>query len=381
MLAELRKAGVGGQRIRSQRIESSREGTDETPLPDVLQLFGQRFVIDSFVLSKVVFDSIVFRGQKQERGMPSGLDVMAALGNDEAVSLLQPDLDAFHYSANLLAARMLVKQRPPESWRQSVYDVWLDALSKLDGVPDRGAFPQAMRGLAWQAKELQTQLGSWAELRHDTILYAKQSYTAVASCEYPTGYVEPYPEVFARVARFATEMKRRLDAGALTQQGVGEFLDRFAGTVRRLESLARRELAGEEFTGDEKDFVKTTIEVHVESGGGCGGGFVRYSGWYPTLLYGSPPAEWAPTVADVHTGPNGVLEEGVGDVNFLVVAIDNGGDRAAYVGPVYSYYEFTSPERLTDEEWQQRIGAGQLPERPPWTRSFQAKPLRRQLGR
>jgi hypothetical protein len=61
-------------------------------------------------------------------------------------------------------------------------------------------------------------------------------------------------------------------------------------------------------------------------------------------------------------------------------AIDNAGDRAAYVGPVYSYYEFPSRERLTDEEWQQQIQAGTLPERPAWTRSFQATAVR-QLAR
>jgi Protein of unknown function (DUF3160) len=36
------------------------------------------------------------------------------------------------------------------------------------------------------------------------------------------------------------------------------------------------------------------------------------------------------------------LEVGVGDVDVLIVAVDNGRDRAAYVGPVYSYYEFAS---------------------------------------
>jgi hypothetical protein len=379
MFAELRKAGAGGQRIRSQRIESSPWGTDETPLPDIMQLFGQRFVLDSFVLSKVVFDSIVFKGEKQERFMPAGLDVMAALGNDEATALLKPELEKYNYSANLLAARSLVKRRAPESWRASAYDTWLDLLSTLHNVPERGAVPEAMRGRAWQHKELQTELASWAELRHDTILYAKQSYTAVPLCEYPTGYVEPYPELFARVAFWAEELKRRLDAANLTPQSAGTFLDSFAGTIRKLEKLARKELASDPFSGEEKKFIKETIDVH-RVGGGCGG-YTQYSGWFPTLFYGGSPDAWEPTIADVHTSGTTVLEVGVGDANFLVVAIDNAGDRAAYVGPVYSYYEFTSPERLTDEAWQQRIGAGQLPERPAWVQSFQARAVPRQLRR
>jgi hypothetical protein len=66
-------------------------------------------------------------------------------------------------------------------------------------------------------------------------------------------------------------------------------------------------------------------------------------------------------------------------VNFLVAAIDSRGDRAAYVGPIYSYYEFTSPKRLTDEDWRGRIKSGDLPHRPEWVGAFQAKPEHRYL--
>ena len=37
----------------------------------------------------------------------------------------------------------------------------------------------------WGRRLVNTQLGSWSELRHDTILYAKQSYTAGMVCEFP----------------------------------------------------------------------------------------------------------------------------------------------------------------------------------------------------
>jgi len=36
-------------------------------------------------------------------------------------------------------------------------------------------------------KTLNTQLASWTELRHDTVLYAKQPYTASVLCSYPDG--------------------------------------------------------------------------------------------------------------------------------------------------------------------------------------------------
>ena len=65
----------------------------EVAAPALFQLFGQRFLLDSYVLSHVVYDSISFQGRKVKRQMPLGLDAMAALGNDEATRLLRPELE------------------------------------------------------------------------------------------------------------------------------------------------------------------------------------------------------------------------------------------------------------------------------------------------
>jgi hypothetical protein len=48
-------------------------------------------------------------------------------------------------------------------------------------------------------KTLNTQLSSWTHLRHDTILYAKQSSTVVNGCTYPAGYIEPRVEFWRRL--------------------------------------------------------------------------------------------------------------------------------------------------------------------------------------
>jgi hypothetical protein len=378
-VTDLARRGIGVPRTRSQtaiRLPDDRD--PETPLASVFQLFGQRFVIDSFVLSKVVFDSIEFKGERPRRFMPSGLDVAAALGNDEAVALLEPELAGWNYGANLLAARRVVEERPPEAWNATLYDIWLSALTKLDDIP-AGEFPQVMRGRAWQRKQLETQLASWAELRHDTLLSAKQPYSVVEGCEYPAGYVEPYPELYARLAFLADETRRRLSAIKMEQPEFESFLATFATIVRHLEAVARTELAGMPFSPDDELFIKQTIHVQPQKGGGCGAPSAVYTGWYPKLLYEALPADWEPTVADVHTDPNShtVLEEGTGSATFAVVAIDNQRDRAVYVGPVSSYYEFTSPERLTDEGWERRI---RTQPRPAWTAAWRGPPTARQLS-
>jgi hypothetical protein len=206
----LAAGGARNQQIVSQMLADS-GSLEPTDPPLVFQLFGQRFVLDSFIESHVVYDNIVYKGEKQKRMMPSGLDVMAALGDGEAVRLLEPELSRFNYASNLLAARETVDAYDPAAWKESAYNGWLSALRALHDPPSAGSqVPQAMRRNAWRLKQLQTELASWTELRHDTILYSKQSYTVVTGCSYPAAYVEPVPAFYDRVGDLTRSLAKRL---------------------------------------------------------------------------------------------------------------------------------------------------------------------------
>src|SRR4030095_6457757 len=60
-------------------------------------------------------------------------------------------------------------------------------------------------------RTLNTQLASYTELKHDTVLYAKQPYTAIFVCEYPAGFVEPVPEFWRRMKEIAEATAAGLD--------------------------------------------------------------------------------------------------------------------------------------------------------------------------
>ena len=394
-LEELRKhisALDPGQAIRSQVLISDPFAPAVVVPPSIFQLFGQRLLLDSFVLQNVVFDAISYRGRKMRRTMPSGLDVMAALGNDRAVAHLEPDVERYKYGANLLAARRTLERIEPDAWRANVYNLWLDSLRTLDDPSDERHFPTVMRRAPWRDKQLTTQLASWTELRHDTVLYGKQSYTVGTLCSYPAGYVEPYPEFFARLEHLAREAadgigRIELPAGdpkiseayRRRREWRVAFFRRFADVMKLLGRLAEKELRAAPFSLAEQEFLQRTIDVRMRGSGGP-----AYDGWYPQLFYSRAPADFKPVVVDVHSDVDHdqVLEAGVGDVNFLVVAVDNESDRAAYVGPVYSYYEFRHPaaQRMTDEEWTERIETGRLPPRPSWSKTYRAPPEARKLG-
>ena len=368
--AAVDKVPMTAQQIRSEALRTDPISSHETPLPSAFQLLGQRFVLDAFVLSKVVYDAIVFHGRKQDRRMPTGLDVMAALGSNEAILQLEPQLRQYNYAANLLAARRLLDGLPRTEWQSNAYVRWLDALRRLFLPPDSDKLPFVMRSREWQRKELLTASASWAELRHDTVLYAKQSYSGSVVCEYPEGYVEPYPAFFDALANLAREAAAVLGSSDLYPQvdklsdyqmqlrrRRAEFFGRFATIMRQLEGIAGKELRAQPLDAEEKKLLKDVVVEH-QVGGGCSSfPRFRYTGWYADLYYNGDVAESEPTVADVHTDPDGgiVLEEGVGNARYLLVAVDSQQDRAVYVGPAYSYYEFTSRVRMTDEEWERAI--------------------------
>jgi hypothetical protein len=252
----------------------------------------------------------------------------------------------------------------------------------LSETPEQGRFPQAMRTRAWRRKQLQTQLASWSELRHDTILYAKQSYSRMEECEYPAVYVEPYPAVYAKIKFFCEQSARRIREADYTlgddtslsvyRQNQTTFLSNMAEIVGRLEKLSRKELDGEPFSDSDRDWLKRTINIHRADSG-----TTSYTGWYCLLFYPAPTeaSNWKNIISDVHTSPTEgrVLEAGTGPCDLLLIAVDNGDDRAVYLGPVYSYYEFSQPvgDRLTDEQWD-RMLRRDSPARPEWTKPLRA---------
>jgi hypothetical protein len=228
-----------------------------------------------------------------------------------------------------------------------------------------------MKSDGWGRRLLNTQLASWAELRHDTILYAKQSYTTGGECEFPDGYVDPYPAFYAALVAYAERglaMSDRLE-GTATADLVDRLRDHFStlkATLTTLKHMAEQELSGVPFDAEQLAFINDA--VRYGEGGGCGSPPV-YAGWYPRMLFLNE--NWFdPTIADVHTQPT----EKEGELVGKVLHVATGGPRPAvftvngcegaraYVGVVFSYHEVITKdfERLTDDEW-----AGKYYSMPP----------------
>jgi hypothetical protein len=398
-LAALEKEILAG-RLGLQQIGSdlfrSPVGPANATLPRSFTVLGQKFVLDSWALSKVVFDDIFWDGQKVQRRIPSGLDVaFAVLGNDQVVPELTARIndrkgrkfrDGLPYQHNLAALRSVLDSPGAEAWEGSLYLHWLACLRELSAPATGDRYPEAMRTRDWALKTVNTQLASWTELRHDTILYAKQSYTKEADCFYPAGFVEPVPHFWRRFEKMADSAAALLEKSPSPhRERQAKFCRTFAGHLATLRGIAEKELAQEELTRAETLFLKGVVE-EIDPGkpdrDSSGGRPPRYAGWYFDLFYKSRQDgdKWDALVADVHTDvpsekvgdPGCVLHQAVGNVNLLLVAIDNGKDRMIYAGPVLSHYEFemAGVQRKSDSEWQRDLQAGRVPPSPEWTRSY-----------
>jgi len=354
------------------------------------RMMGQRFVVDSGFFSRIVspysgeyigkkenkpFTYVVTDIGREVRGFPRGLDIMALFGSERAKQIIKNlgDADYSDYDKQFNDLKKEIDAIPETDWYKNLYWNWLYVLKSLI-TPVGSGYQSFMQTTAWQDKELNTALASWTELRHDTILYVKQSYTMAerGGWEEPkiVGYVEPTPEFYSRLLNL-TKMTEKGLLGLLTKDeiekiGVGNSLKRFGDILSKLLSISKTELENKELNEADYNFISSfgsSLESLNNSLLGAGRDDQKDPNMFkPTL------------VADVHTDGNTkkVLEEGVGYIKTLIAAYKLPGNYILVgVGPVFSYYEFKQPmeNRLTDEQWREMLKTNP-PAAPEWINSF-----------
>jgi hypothetical protein len=353
--------GYGKQAINSQVIISGVDGT--LPLSASWLFLGQRYVVDSHVFSNVTFDRVV-PGANPPRMLPNPLEVAyAALANDQAAALLADDLTRHAYAPNLEAVRLLVGKYDDTFWHANLYNEWLGALRALSPSAELGdtksGLPAVARTAAWGRRVLNTQLASWAELRRDTILYAKQSYSSGVTCEFPEAYVDPYPGFFAALESYAAKGVTLADTLSADAATVKAYFLHLGDVSRILREMAEHQRTGTPHTAEHLAFINQIVKIQ----NGCGSPFAQ--GWYPELFYGANPTEFDPTIADVHTAPQNEQLEDVGNVlhvatgfpRLMVVTVDTCSGPRAYAGLASAYHEKVTEgyQRLNDQDWATEI--------------------------
>jgi hypothetical protein len=328
----------------------------DTGIPVVgFRLMGQRFIPDSYMFGALVFPYIEGR-----REFPLGLDVMAILGSDLAADLLDEVYDETRWKGYVERRDELsieFQSLPTDTWGQNLYWNWLYSLMPLlNEKPD--GYPQFMQNDAWAKKDLNSALGSWAELRHDTILYAKQSMGGIG-CDPPgppQSYVEPNPHLYARLLALTRFTREGLGSRDLLLNGMSEQLELFDTLLEFLLNVSIKELENVPLTDDEYANLYSFGEVMQQ--------LTEPGGDDPLV-----DTEMA-IIADVHTGVETMqaLEEAVGYPLEIWVVVNEGDHTRITRGAIFSYYEFKWPmnDRLTDEKWREMLDRHDEPDMPVW---------------
>jgi hypothetical protein len=330
----------------------------------VFRISSKRFTYDAYIMNLLTSPRV---GTDEEpRNLPEGTDVMAVLGSPAAIEAAKENDEYRNYTKNF---EQLCSELGGYFKEETVYSFWLGALR--DGFTDSGSPQFFYRSPAWQWKKLSTMSASWAELKHDTILYTEQSGAemgnggdwrpGIFAPPQPRGYVEPDPQTYgallAAVGRLKDFIERYWIAdtaqGWDDTEGRGEFsrLESFEALLNIAKATAEKEVAGEILNAEDFDGIKRLSDSFV------GGMLLPGDG---AIIEDREQLKMA-LVADVATNymAGQVLEAASGTpMRIYVFVNDASGGARITRGYTFSYYEFVrdlSEGRMTDEEWKKIV--------------------------
>ncbi|OHD17799.1 MAG: hypothetical protein A2086_16275 [Spirochaetes bacterium GWD1_27_9] len=327
---------------------------DVNKVPGGFRFFGQRFVFDSYITHRLSTPRV------GDRNMVKGLDVMGVMGNSLADELLSEDKKIFGgYEENYNSLKKEINNFSDYDFRVTFYNSYLKIIKEITSFENDKPFYFTQSDL-WNKKALLTSHGSWAELRHDTILYVKQSYSeksgkgfgmtwVIDKISRPIGYVEPNLDALYWVQSILDDSLIYLaQNGFMSQKYQTKFND-YKNIIDKLVTVAELESQDKQIDDELNEFIYQ----------------IPYKLAYIVLpnnsnAYIEEKEFQMALVADVHTNSfeGEVLEVATGIPYRIYVALNDGvGGKRIAEGYTYSYYEFTQPmgDRLNDDQWKEKV--------------------------
>ena len=336
------------------------------------RFMGQRFTPDAFIFSTLTQGDETpdeKTGQKLP-STPTALMVSTLMGSETSADLLNTWIENnAPNSDKVIADRMQTLQSyfdktTQNQWTQNIYWSWLYTIKSLFKDTNVNGYPVFMKSEDWNKKSLQSFLGSWTELKHDTLLYAKQSYAELGAGgpeenpakPVPKGYVEPNIEFFDRIIALVNLTNDGLNKFGILPEHLSSRNNTFKDALQFYRKIAVSELQNEKIS--DEDFEKLRLSA---------GGLDNILQAPDSQVKLESNARSA-LIADVHTdicgghdsitgactGKSQILYEANGVPNYIFVAVKDANGTRLTKGLVYSYYEFTDSlaKRLTDADWQ-----------------------------
>lgn len=342
-----------------------------------VNLMPQRYQPDAEVLQEM-YD---WKSKVSQRFCPKGIDFFAAGGSPLALQLDKEGETWDEFDANM--SRMQ-KRMGEIDWKENIAVRWQQVLLELSKGRHPSNAPYFMAGTAWGKKDLNAALASYAELKHDAILYAKQPMGAECGDGGPEdpivrGYVEPNIDFWTAVIDLLNATKEAFGALGIMTDEMLALTDDMAEEAQFFLNCSKKELAGK--TLSEQEYRQLEIV-----------GAVFENMTLNMMRNGNEYLEWediegadrkVAVIADIYTanGKNvpmekkAVLYNAVGPADVIYVVVEIGGYLYLTRGAVFSYREFhdaLDAPRHTDEEWQELLKEKPRLGVPKWMESITA---------
>jgi hypothetical protein len=374
-------------------VRTLEDALEKQRLPEVM-IFPKRLGPDAEIFKKLTHPDV------DMRGWPSLTDVLAALGLERVLALtVVPSGEQWKGEAWRKAVdgiRGDFASRPKSFWKANLYNRWLALLGDLPKpVSWSGRVPKFVASKAWTLRLIMASMAGLTQLKHHTVLYSFSNYGV--ECDgyspivilyeqpvkrRPAVYVEPHPTFYRDLAALAAE------AGALFGQevqplgsapegceqpfGVGchyawdhegpdcpstcsseRFSHRsplqiLAWTAEVCHSIVEKQRSGPPLEDWEHEVLNKFGAIMEEL-------FLNRPKWDVGMTGADQGRQerGVTLVTDVYTNVqrNLVLHEGIGRPFRMVAVVPFDGSDRVVQGAMQSWYEFTYPSRMTDEEW------------------------------
>ncbi|PID52146.1 MAG: hypothetical protein CR972_03325 [Candidatus Moraniibacteriota bacterium] len=347
------------------------------------RFMGQRFTPDAFIFSSLTQGDTTPDPETGEflPSTPTAMMFFQIMGDQTAKPIMNQWIATeAPNSKNVLANKMshlqsTFEEVSVEQWTQNIYWSWIYTINSLldNGTKNVEGFPMFVKNDNWKKKNLQCAASSWTELKHDTLLYAKQSYAEMGGGgpeegeipPVPKGYVEPNIVFFDRLIGLTKLSTEGLKNAGVLDQGMESRNKEFIKSLTFFRKIAVAQLQNEQIS--DKDFER----LRNEAG--------RLSNILRPFFVNETTTEnnaRSALIADVHTDvPGGqILYEATGIPNYIYVAVKDTNGVRLTKGLVFSYHEFTHPigKRLTDEVWRNWVyqEKEKVPQMDEWNKSL-----------
>ena len=336
--------------------------------PPSFRVCGQRFSWDARVL-----DRLTRGAPKQMPSTPTAAMVAAAFGDAYAEGISKQFVAANPGHTAELETRLPKIRKELEgvadaAWFNSMAAKQLHVISTL-ARPRNANFPAFMTNDAFRAKNIESMLGSFTELKHDTVLYAKQVYAEMGeggeADKLPPvvkGLVQPDVPFWREMERLAIFAADGFSRHKLLPDGDEEFsrFKDFAKDMGKFRKIAEKHVAGTPLTTEDWETIRTVNLSYIAT---------------PLVPYDVPKPGYGKCamVTDILTDASAgsILCEALGRPYVMLAMVGGKDGNRLVTGIAYNYYEFAQPlaqGRLTDEEWQAKIyiKSPKVPAKTPW---------------